>query len=278
MPPNPLPAANSRRPFCFRRLPEMRRPLPSPELGSAAAVAEGGCSAIFPRIMQALKSRSVLTLLVGLVSLSCGAQSNVYSLAVYSGGTSYADLCSLAFPFPPYQYQISERSWYEDANGLTIIDLGHERARGGMLQRVIEVKCGSNSFSMRLDSGRRKGVSADANLAGAKGSGDLAKLISECMATRGGQVTTNRLPVVQVSWVRRPLEVQDIIVVEGEHFTEVQKLLAQAYGAPDATVRSSAPVGNGRSLTYTPKQIGVVLNLTAGSGQTFVSVIGRHKP
>jgi hypothetical protein len=38
---NPLPAANSRRPFCFRRLPELRCSLASSEIGSPAAVAEG---------------------------------------------------------------------------------------------------------------------------------------------------------------------------------------------------------------------------------------------
>ena len=39
---NPLPAANSRRLFCFRRPGEVRCSLASSELGSPAAVAEGG--------------------------------------------------------------------------------------------------------------------------------------------------------------------------------------------------------------------------------------------
>jgi hypothetical protein len=39
---NPLPAANSRRPFWFGRLREIRRSLASLGLGSPAAVAEGG--------------------------------------------------------------------------------------------------------------------------------------------------------------------------------------------------------------------------------------------
>ena len=38
---NPLPAANSRRPFCFRRLREIRCPSAWTGLGSPAAVAEG---------------------------------------------------------------------------------------------------------------------------------------------------------------------------------------------------------------------------------------------
>jgi hypothetical protein len=39
---NPLPAANSRQPFRFRRLGEFRCSMASSELGSPAAVAEGG--------------------------------------------------------------------------------------------------------------------------------------------------------------------------------------------------------------------------------------------
>jgi hypothetical protein len=38
--PNPLPAANSRRPFCFRRLKQIPGYLASSELVSPAAVAE----------------------------------------------------------------------------------------------------------------------------------------------------------------------------------------------------------------------------------------------
>jgi hypothetical protein len=38
---NPLPPANSRRPLCFRRLPETRCSLGSSRLGFPAAVAEG---------------------------------------------------------------------------------------------------------------------------------------------------------------------------------------------------------------------------------------------
>src|SRR5947208_2258452 len=41
---NPLPAANSRRLFCFRRLGEIRRSLASLRIDSPATVAEGGRS------------------------------------------------------------------------------------------------------------------------------------------------------------------------------------------------------------------------------------------
>src|SRR5438105_2178651 len=63
-----------------------------------AGATQGGRSAT-SRIMQTLKSKSVLSILVLLISVHCEAQSNVYSLAIYSGGNSWADLCSLTFPF-----------------------------------------------------------------------------------------------------------------------------------------------------------------------------------
>jgi hypothetical protein len=44
---NPLPAANRRRPLCLRRLLEIRCSLASSEVGSPAAVAEGGRSAFY---------------------------------------------------------------------------------------------------------------------------------------------------------------------------------------------------------------------------------------
>jgi hypothetical protein len=227
--------------------------------------------------MQALKTKSILSALVLLISLCCEAQ-NVYSLSVYAGGTSSRDLCSFAFPFPPHQYKLTERSWYENANGLTIMDPGNEQARGGVLQRCLEVECGTNSFSIPLGSVPPKKIRSDRSLPGIKASGDLARSVIQCATSRGAQVTTNTLPVIQVSWVRQSPGFQDIIVVDGDYFTELQKLLEQTYGPPDTTIRSSVPVGNGRSVIYTPQQIGVVLNLTADSKQTIVSVIGRRKP
>jgi hypothetical protein len=41
--PDPIASANSRRPFCFRRLAEIRCSLASSQLGSPAAVAEREC-------------------------------------------------------------------------------------------------------------------------------------------------------------------------------------------------------------------------------------------
>src|SRR5690349_2550341 len=66
-------------------------------------------------------------------------QSNVYSLAIYAGGTAYASFCSFTVPFPPYHYQLTERSWYEDTNGLGIMDLNHQNGRDGTLQRLLDI-------------------------------------------------------------------------------------------------------------------------------------------
>ena len=79
------------------------------------------------------------------------AQTNVYSLAIYAGGTSCSEVCSFDIPFPPYHYRIAQRSRYEDADGLVIIDVGRERERGGVLCRYWDVECGPESFTVPLD-------------------------------------------------------------------------------------------------------------------------------
>ena len=184
----------------------------------------------------------------------------------------------LLFRLHRQQYKITERSWREDSNGYTIMDIRHKEAEGDVLGRNLEIECGSNSFTVPLDSVPPKKVRSDVSLPGTKGSGDLAQLVVQCATSRGGHVATNTLPVIHVSWVRHSREFQDLIILEGDYFTEVQTFLEQTYGAPDTTIRSSAPIGNGRSVTYSPQQTGVVLNLTADSRQTIVSVIGRQMP
>src|SRR5262249_1542945 len=99
-----------------------------------------------------------------------------------------------------------------------------------------------------------------------------------------GRTTTNTLPVIQASWTYQWREAQDIYLLDGDHFAEVQKVLEQVYGKPDAALGSQAevPLGTGRALTYSPQQCGVVLNITAinpgfESAQTFVTVMGRLK-
>ena len=78
--------------------------------------------------------------------------------------------------------------------------------------------------------------------------------------------------------IRGSRPIQDIIVADGDHFTEVQKVLEQALGKPDPGLNSSASDVNARFLTYTPAQVGVLLNLTGDWEKTIVSVIGKQKP
>lgn len=205
-------------------------------------------------------------------------QSNVYSLAVYSAGNSWANLCSLSIPFPPYHYKLVERSWYEDANGLTIMDPDRRNEKVGALRGLLEIECGTNSFSIPLELGGLKRAKTDGTNSGMAGSDDLALLVTGCVTNRGGHAMVAKTAAVPLAWVVYSRETEDVIVVAGDHFAEVQRSLEQSCGAPDTTIHSSAYIGNARSITYGPKQIGVMLNLTADSRQTFISVVGKRKP
>lgn len=157
-------------------------------------------SAVSPRTMLGSKTKFALAALALLVSTRCEAQ-NVYSLSVYAGGVSCRDLCSFSFPFPPQHYQVAERSWLEDENGYTIVDIEHKKAKGDVLRRVLEVECGSNSLSIPLDSIPLRNVRTKASSPGAKDSGDLARMVIRCATNHGGYVTTNTIPAIQASWV-----------------------------------------------------------------------------
>ena len=218
---------------------------------------------------KAVQSAAVLALCA-----SVHGQSNVYSLSIYSGGQSSAGLCSLTFPFPPYQYHVTERSWYEAPNDGTIVDFAHMNEKDGILKRLLEFQCGSNFFSIPVGSTR---VKEDARPAGKMGLGDLSRLVTQCVTNRGGHVMAAAPRHAPLSWVLHSRETEDVIILQGDHFTEVQKILEQTCGAPDTSLQSSAPVGNGRSITYNPKQLGVALNLTGDSRLTVVAVFGGAK-
>ncbi len=79
------------------------------------------------------------------------AQSNVYSLAIYAGGTSYHDLCSFDLPFPAYHLKITQRSRYEDAEGGVVMDVKHDKDPEMVLCRYWDVECGLASFTVALD-------------------------------------------------------------------------------------------------------------------------------
>ena len=242
-----------------------------------AAASRGSCSPFSFDNMKGAFCSGILSAAV-IAACACAHCQNVYSLGIYSAGNTWTDLCSLSVPFPPYQYKLTERRWYEDANGLTIMELGRRNEQAGVLRRLLEVQCGSNSFSIPLDHGGRKRGQADDIPPGVGGSGDLARLLTNCVTNRGGHTRVSRPATVPSTWVLYSREAEDVIVVAGDHFSEVQTILEQTCGTGDTTIKSSACVGNGRSITYAPKQLGVMLNLTADSSETIVSVVGKRKP
>lgn len=215
--------------------------------------------------------------LMNVGSLCCSAQSNVYSLAVYSAGTSYSDLCSLTLPFPPFKYKLTEISWREDVTGFTIMDIRRTNSPSDRIRQELEVQCDSERFGLKLYSGSLKNRRIGDSLPTEKSSGDLAQWIMQRTTNRGGHASTNSVPTFQTNWLRHSQTNLEIFILEGDHFANVQNLLEQACGKPDARIMSSTPIGNGRSITYTPKQIGVLLNLTGNSSQTIVSIIGKQK-
>ncbi len=122
--------------------------------------------------------------------------------------------------------------------------------------------------------------SGNLTLSGTKGSGDLVPLVLQCTTNRGGRLPSITPPRIQAEWTHQSRPMQDIILIPGDHFSEVQAFLRQAYGEPDPKLGSPPvrAVGNGQSVTYSPQQIGVVLNLTGDSKQTIVSLMGMQKP
>jgi hypothetical protein len=218
-------------------------------------------------------------LILAMLTLSASSRcAQVYSVAVYAGGTSYRDICSCDYPFSPRRYQVTERCWLEDGNGCTIIDVGHKKASGDVLRRFLDVEWGTNRISIPLASMPKKAGAKGSPTSGVKGSGNLAQLLVDCATKRGAHAPTNPIPVIQASWTQRSESLLELILLEGDHFAETAKCLQHIYGAPDTALRSSAPECNGRSVTYTPQQIGTVLNLTGDSGLTVVSVMSKNKP
>jgi len=216
--------------------------------------------------MRTQKYTSVILVLLLLSLPRCHAQ--VYAQAIYSAGHSYWSLSSTTLPFAPYKYSMTKITWVENTNGDEIWDPAHQADPGNVVKRSLKVECGSETFTLLLDSIASQSL---------KGSGDLAQLLTQCVTNRGGRVATNALPVIQSKWMWQSHSIGDNIVIDGDHFTEIQKLLERAYGKPEAGIISTDLNVNGQSLTYTPAQIGVTLNLTFGADLTIVSVIGKQK-
>jgi hypothetical protein len=85
-------------------------------------------------------------------------------------------------------------------------------------------------------------------------------------------------------------QVEDVIVLAGDHLDDVQAFLKQAFGEPDHTLgsHSLATVGNSgaRQGVYGPRQIGATLSfgtitirpLGVESTTTMITIIGSAKP
>ena len=224
-------------------------------------------------IVSALRNPCVFSTLMVLVPLCCQAQ--ILSVGIYSGGCSYHTLSSTAFPFPPYNYELTLKSWRENAMGQTM-DVNHKEAPGDVRRRSLLVECGSERFDIPLKSGAAsKGASA-ANSPVVKEAGDLARLITQCAANRKGDIRTNGLPHIQATWVQHSRPSQDLVIVDGDRFAEVQKLLTQAWGPPEPGMSSSNY--NARSVSYTQDRIGLMLNLTSTWSDTIISIVQKPKP
>jgi hypothetical protein len=218
-------------------------------------------------------------LAAGVLAACITSQAGVYSQGIYSFGTTYFNVSSTTLPFAPYQYNMTEISWREDEKGFTIIDIGRKAAPGDISRRCLEVESGSQDFFLPLDSGPVRGFKSRDDPPIVKGSGDFAPVVTQCLTNHGGRATTNALPLVQASWICGSRTNEDIFILEGDRFVEIQNLLEQACGKPDGTIHSSAPAGgNCCSINYTPAQVGVFLNLTrALDDATIVSIIGIQK-
>lgn len=219
--------------------------------------------------------------LMTLVYAHCLAQSNIYSLSIYSGGTSYTELCSSALPFSTNKYKLTLVSWVEDANGFTVMDINHKRVATDVPRRFLEVECSSECFWFDLDfaPSKRAGLTLGncTKVTAKRNSGDIIQAVKECVISRGGFATNSSPLVSRSDWICVSREALDVIVLEGGRFETIRRLLEQVLGAPNADVRSSSPIGNGRSLTYSLNQNGAVLNLTGSSTHTILSVLGNRR-
>jgi hypothetical protein len=218
-------------------------------------------------------------LAAGVLAVMATCRAAVYCQGIYSAGTSYFPVCSIALHFPPFSYKLTEISWLEDANGLTVMSIERKAKPGDVAQRTLQVECGSESFFVPFDSTPTKRFRSRDDPPTLKGSGDFTLMLTQCATNRGGHPITNALPVIQVNWIRASQTNEDIFVLEDDHFTEAQNLLQQAYGKPDETISSTESSGGKcGSISYTPAQTGVFLNLASTcEGTTILSIIGKQK-
>jgi hypothetical protein len=108
------------------------------------------------------------------------------------------------------------------------------------------------------------------SIAGTRCVGDLGSFVVQCITNRGGLTISTNLSPVKVQWTYQFRPNEDIVVVAGDHFSEVRSFLRQACGEPDPNS------GSANSVWYRPKEIGVGLNLTGAANQTVICILGRY--
>jgi hypothetical protein len=212
-----------------------------------------------------------------LVSWNSGAQ-QVYTTGIYSAGTTYWGAGTTMMPFPPFKYDLTEIGWYETTNGDYICGIPQSE-KGLVSRRSLEVTCGSEVFYLPLDFGPSTQFANSNDVPIVKCSGNLASVVIQCTTNRGGRTIANTLPEIQANWLSQTRTNEDVIVLEDDHFTQVQNLFEQAYGKPDGSIFSTNFAGGDcRSISYAPAQIGVFLNLTrTWDDATIISIVG-NKP
>lgn len=211
----------------------------------------------------------------------------VYAAGVFASGTTYFQVCTTSLPFAPFKYDLTELAWLETSNGVYICGIPQGES-GDVRRRCLEVESGSADFFLPLDSGppRTPFISigdppiAPTIVPTVKGLGDFASAVIQASTNRGGRAITNALPVIQANWISGSRTNEDIFILQGDRFAEVQNLLEQAYGkATEEIPPSKLAGGDCRSINYSPAQAGAFLNLTrALDDNTIVSIIGTQKP
>jgi hypothetical protein len=66
------------------------------------------------------------------------------------------------------------------------------------------------------------------SVTGTKCSGDLGSFLLQCITNREGRASTTGLAAIQTEWTHQFRPNEDIILVPGDHFSELQSSLRQA--------------------------------------------------
>jgi hypothetical protein len=104
--------------------------------------------------MRMINHKAIFAVLLLATSLSCQAQSNLYSVSVYSGGVYYEH--NWLINLPPYGFGpanrlgLSQYSLWKNSNGLVIINAGHEKAEGGKHYTYTDIVVGAHRLTLPI--------------------------------------------------------------------------------------------------------------------------------